>query len=255
MNNLTLAKIAKEAPAAAPRRDAQREGLIDTARFLSFCQSDYGMKPVLAVQGTAHRDAGTVDAKSGRHLVAAVDRHGLGYALLNSHFKDRRAHIGMCAIAPGTSDMLVIDSMPVQRWKGFEPVLESFDAKWNEARVVVSSLTAWSPSAKTLRDMAAAMASQGYLANATLHPTAESLFDNYDGNALKFAVHLIRKMKEGRLPSRTPGTRRVRAIRRPDTLFHAGMVAFDIVKEKAREMGKVSARCSFVLTDSRLVRP
>ena len=89
----------------------------------------------------------------------------------------------------------------------------------------------------------------------TLHPTPESLFDNYDGDALGFAFHLIARMKVGRLPSAVPDTRRVRAIRRPDTLFHAGMTAFDLVKERARKLGRVSARCSFIMTPMRLVRP
>lgn len=255
MTAITLSKVSKEAPAAAPRRDASREGLLDTSQFLTNLSRKYGMKPVLAVQGTAHRDADVIDAKSGRHLVAAVDHQGQGYALLNSHYKDRRAHIGMCAVRPGTGDMIIIDSTPVQRWKGFEQVIESFQPKWPEARLVLNSLESWMPSGKTLRDMAAEMVARGYFASATLRPTAESLFDDYGGNALNYAFHLIAKMREGRLPSDQPGTRRVRAIRRPDTLFHAGMMAFEIVKERGRTLGKISARCSFVLTDGRVVRP
>lgn len=255
MTTLNLNKVSKEAPAAAPRRDASREGLLDTAEFLRFCDDRYGYKPVLAVQGTAHRDADVIDAKSGRHLVAAVNARGLGYALLNSHFKDRRAHIGMCAVRPGTTDMLIIDSTPVQRWKGYTPALESFDALWSEARAVLDALSLWPPSAKTLKDLAAQMVADGYLSYTTLYPTAESLFDNYDGDALGFAYHLVAKMKAGKLPSSTPGTRRVRAIRRPDTLFHAGMMAFELVKERARSLGRVSARCSFRVTEERRIRP
>lgn len=255
MTTLNIAKVAKVAPAAAPPRAPDRETLLDTSKFLKHCASQYGMQPVLAVQGTSHRDAGTVDARSGRHLVASVNARGFGFTLLNSHFKDRRAHIGLCMVRPGTTDMIIFTSTPVQRWKGFEPVLESLNAHSNEARAVADALTAWTPSAKTLRDIAGTMSRQGYLANATLHPTPESLFDDYDGDALGFAFHMVAKMKAGRLPSAPPGTRRVRAIRRPDTLFHAGQTAFDIVKERARVQGKVSARCSFQLLSHHLVRP
>lgn len=255
MDTLSIAKVSKEAPAAAPPRDSDRETLIDSTQFLRHCERTYGMKPVVAVQGTSHRDASTVSERTGRHLVAAAKSTGVGFALLNSHYKDRRAHIGICLVRPGTDDMLIVDSLPVQRWKGFVPVLESFEARLPEAASVKTGLSDWKPSAATMRAVAGTVARQGYLANATLHPTAESLFDDYDGDMLGFAFHMIAKMKAGRLPSDQPGTRRVRAIRRPDTLFHAGMVTFDIAKEKAREMGKISARCSFWLHDARLVRP
>lgn len=257
MTTINIREVSKEAPAASPRRNASREGLIDTAEFLRWLDSNFGFKPVLAVQGTAHRDANVIDAKSGRHLVAAVNSRGHGYALLNSHFKDRRAHIGMCAVRPGTTDMLILDSTPVQRWKGYAPVIESFAAagKWSEGRAVLDALAAWTPSHKTLGDIAAHMVTQGYLSYATLRPTMESLRDDYNGDALGFAYHLIAKMKAGRLPSSLPGTRKVRGIRRPDTLFHAGMMAFELVKERARSLGRVSARCSFVLTDNRMIRP
>lgn len=252
---INIKEVSKEAPAAAPRRNASREGLLDTAEFLRFLDRNHGLKPVLAVQGTSHRDAAVIDAKSGRHLVAAVNSRGQGFALLNSHFKDRRAHIGMCMVRPGTTDMIIIDSTPVQRWKGYASVIESFDKKWSEAWTVLDALAVWTPSAKTLAEMAGSMVISGYMAYATLKPTSRSLWENYDGDALGFAFHMIAKMKEGRLPSSTPGTRKVRGIRRPDTLFHAGMVSFDIVKERARQMGRVSARCSFVLSDDKLVRP
>lgn len=255
MTALSIAKVAKVAPAASSPRDADREKLIDTSQFLSYCARTHGTKPVLAVQGTSHRDAATVTERAGRHLVATVNDRGFGFALLNSHYKDRRAHIGLCMVQPGTDDMLVFDSTPVQRWKGFKPVVESFAEKMPEARAVVDALSVWSPSAGTLKDLAVSMAQRGYLATASLSPVPESLFDNYDGDALGYAFHLVRKMKLGRLPSSVPGTRRVRAIRRPDTLFHAGMVAFDLIKERARSLGRISMRCSFTLTDERLVRP
>lgn len=251
----SIAAVLNEAPAAAARDDASCEGLLDTTRFLTYCITAYGMTPVVAVQGTSHRDAVKVDAKSGRHLVAAVNDRGLGLSLLNSHYKDRRAHIGLCLVQSGSDDMLIIDSAPVQRWRNFEPVVDSFANRMPEALAVSGILSEWLPSAATMQLMASSMTTDGYLSNATLHPTAESLYDNYDGNGLGFAFHMVRKMKNGRLPSRTPGSRRVRAIRRPDTLFHAGMMAFDIVKEHARGMGQVDARCSFVLSDKRLIRP
>lgn len=255
MTSLSMNSVAKAAPAAAPRRNADREKLIDTSEFLATCLSRYNMHPALAVQGTAHRDSNVIDAKSGRHLVAAVNSRGHGYALLNSHFKDRRAHIGMCAVRPGTADMVIIDSTPVQRWKGFAPVLESFEPKWSEARSTLNALSAWSPTAKTMRGMAEWMAKHGYMDYATLRPTPESLFADYDGDALGFAFHLIDKMRQGRLTPNVADARRVRGIRRPDALFHAGMMAFEIVKERGRELGRVSARCSFVLHEGRLVRP
>jgi hypothetical protein len=255
MTALSITKVAKAAPAASSPRNPDREKLIDTSRFLRYVAQNHGMKPVLAVQGTAHRDATTVKERAGRHIVAAVNDRGMGFALLNSHYKDRRAHIGLCMVQPGTDDMIVFDSKPVQRWKGFEPVVESCAEKLPEARSVADALAAWTPSAGTLKDLAVSMARDGYLSTASLHPVPESLFDNYDGDALGYAFHLVRKMKRGRLPSSVPGTRRVRAIRRPDTLLHAGMIAFELVKERAQHLGRLSARCSFVLTDKRFVRP
>jgi len=253
MSTLSIAKVAKAAPAAAAPRTPDRDKLIDSTQFLRYCGVQYGFSPVIAVQGTPHRDAETIPARSGRHLVVASNGRGVGFVLLNSHFKDRRAHIGLCLL--DRTDMLVAKSMPVQRWKGFEDTLRIMDDRRADLRLAEDALKSWVPSTATLTAMAADMSRECYLANAVLHPTPESLVEGFEGNALDFAFHVVRKMKAGRLPSTTPDAYRVRAIRRPDTLFNAGMMAFSIVLEKGREMGRVSTRILLRVQDRERVRP
>src|SRR5262245_37300832 len=84
MENLSIPKVLAEAPAAARRRDADREGLIDTTEFLRYVGST-GFQPVLAVQGSLHDDSEHAKRKDGRHLVVAVRAPAAAVVLLNSH--------------------------------------------------------------------------------------------------------------------------------------------------------------------------
>jgi hypothetical protein len=258
MDNLSINRVSQEAPAAAPRRNAVDDGLIDTALFLRFVKTNYEMIPVVAVQGSGHRDAGRrAKPENGRHLVVAAGRSGLAAVLLNSHFKDRRAHIGLGFATDGV--VLIGPSMPVQRWRGFEEPLKELMGDDSPALYigkVIGTLSRMRVSESDCRLLARDMAKKGYLASIEARPSVAGLLEGFAGSSMyDLGIHLLKKMREGNIESSVRGGRRIKRIRRPDGLFHAGMICFDRMYRSAQARGKLSTKIDFGKFDERLVRP
>lgn len=253
MNSLSLPKVAAKAPAAAPRKRAKDDGLIDTAAFLRHVRSTYGMTPAMVVQGRRHEDSKKAKAKDGRHLVAASRPDGLSMFLLNSHFKDRRAHVGVGFVRDGT--FIIGPSLAVQRWKGYEEPVESLAFRFRDVSRAVKAFERIRLTDREVNDFARHMSKRGYMVGVEARPATKALVDGLASNkALDVGFHVIGRMRAGNLDA-TDGGRRIKRIRRPDGLFHAGMVACHLLMALAHERGEVSETMSFGGLKERLIRP
>jgi hypothetical protein len=251
MENLSIHKVLAEAPAAAHRRNANREGLIDTTDFLRRVRK-LGFKPVLAVQGANHNDSEHAKPKNGRHLVIAARPSTAAIFLLNSHTKDRRAHLGLGWYR--NDGFFIGASTPVQRWFGYEGVLDGLLTRDNDLLQIAKALKLWLPDEAEVKAMARGMSRRGYMASVAARPSVDSLVEGFNGNAKELCFEIIRRMRVGNLEAADRG-RRIKGIRRPDGLFHAGMVAFDEIMKIAKARGHVPRSADFGDIEERLVRP
>jgi len=252
MNNLSINRVLAAAPAVAKRKDADREGLIDTTQFLRFARRQ-GFLPVLAVQGSGHDDSAHAKEKNGRHLVIAARPTTAALFLLNSHTKDRRAHIG---IGWWKDDgFLIGPSTPVQRWLGYEDVIEDLTRNTQDLGRTTRALQDWIPDEQTVRLLARTMSRRGYMAGVVNRPAWQALVENIGNpNAKELGFEIIRRMREGNLAA-IDGGRRIKGVRRPDGLFHAAMVCWHQIVAAAQTQGKVDKDFDLPALDERLVRP
>jgi hypothetical protein len=254
MNSLTLPKVAENAPAAAPRKNAKDEKLLDTHAFLRHVRSAYDMSEVgVAVQGRRHEDSKKAKARDGRHLVAASRPDGLTFFLLNSHFKDRRAHIGVGVQRDGS--FLIGPSLTVQRWKGYEEPVKLLAVHFTNVMRAVKGFEKLKLTDREVNSVAASMSRKGYISTVESRPAAKALIDGlYSNRALDVGFYIIGRMRSGNLEA-IDGGRRIKRVRRPDGLFHAGMIAFDLLLGFAHEHHAVAASVSFGDLKERLIRP
>jgi hypothetical protein len=250
--SLTLPYLKKKAPATAPRKDRKDTSLIDTAAFLRYVKATYDMVPVVAVQGRRHEDSKKAKAKDGRHLIAASRPDGLSIFLLNSHFKDRRAHLGL-GIQRDDS-FLIGPSLAVQRWKGFQPPLGALAAHFSTISRALKALDRMKLSDAEVMHLARAMSKRGYMPTVESRPSAKALIEHlYSHKALDVGFHIIGRMREGNLEA-VDGGRRIKRVRRPDGLFYAGLVCFDLLLGYAHDNGVVPENVSFGDVRERLIR-
>jgi len=253
MNTLSLPHVARKAPAAAPRKRAKDDGLIDTAAFLRHVRAAHDMTPVVVVQGKRHKDSEKAKAKDGRHLVAASRPDGITFFLLNSHFKDRRAHVGVGVQCD--ESFLIGPSTAVQRWRGFEEPVEQLSSRFRDVHRAVKAFERMRLTDREINDFARKMSQRGYMVGVEARPAARALVDGLASNkALDVGYHVIGRMRAGNLDA-TDGGRRIKRIRRPDGLFHAGMVAFDLLMKLAHEHDDVPKALDFGTLRERLIRP
>ena len=258
MENISIHRVTADAPAAAPRRSAEAEGLVDTAKFLRHVRERFGMVPVLAIQGSPHIDAGeNAPPEAGRHLVVAATPGGTAVVLLNSHSKDRRAHLGFGAARDGLA--LIGPSAPIQRWKGYEDEIKALYADPEagaQLDMAVGALLRMKATPGQQMSLARAMSRGGYLASVEARPKPESLVEGFVGSSmLDLGFHVLGRMRSGNLESSVRGGRRIKRVRRPDGLFHAGMICFDHMLTEAVKSRKISSRVTFGPVGERLVRP
>jgi len=254
MTHISLPKVAKTAPAAAPRKNAKTEKILDTTAFLRHVRAAHDMTEIgVAVQGRRHKDSGKAKAKDGRHLVAASRSDGLTFFLLNSHFKDRRAHIGVGVQRDGS--FLIGPTLKVQRWKGYEEPVELLSNRFRDISRAVKAFEDMKLSDREVNSVARKMSQQGYMEGVDSRPAAKALIDGlYSNRALDVGFYIIGRMRTGNLEA-VDGGRRIKRIRRPDGLFHAGMVAFHLLLGLAQDHDEVPKTLSFGGLKERLVRP
>lgn len=254
MTSLTLNKLGKKAPAAAKRPRAKDEKLLDTHAFLRHVRAAYDMTEIgVAVQGTRHEDSKKAKARDGRHLVAASRSDGLAFFLLNSHFKDRRVHIGVGVQRDGS--FLIGPTMTIQRWRGFEEPVKTLAARFGDVAKVIKAFESFKLDDREITKLARDMSKRGYIATVEARPAPKALTDGlYSSRALDVGYYIVGRMSTGNLES-SNGGRRIKRVRRPDGLFHAAMVCFQLLLSLAQAHNEVSPQLSFGGLKERLIRP
>jgi hypothetical protein len=225
---------------AAPPSDAPQNRLIDTSEWLREIGETHGMRKVLAAQGDPN----------GRHLMVAASDVGEALFLLNSRNKRHRAHMGLglwCSEA-----FLIGPSRRLQRWKGHRKDLDQLMGQLDDLRAIRGSLAAWNCPPDLA--LATVVARDGYLASEAIRPSPEDLIDGFEGNMLDLAFEIVRRMRKGSLAPMEPGGCRTAPVTRPDGLFHAGMVCFDIAVTLAKDARLVADEVDFGDIHARRVR-
>lgn len=220
MEYLSPSSLRKAAPAVQKLPDPGT--LIDTSVFLkAIAKFDY--RPVLAVQGTPHRDTGKKVAR-GRHLIVSADPKGSALVLLNSHTILRSAWLGI-GFARSVKDhvqFLIGAAMPISRWKGFEPPLMALMAYRGSLQAVKKGFEEWTPSSEVQATLAASVAKNAYLHRAC---RAEEL-DPGAVPAWEGMLEMFDKLRAGNMVA-AKGKYKVKPIRGPDALFHAANAVFN----------------------------
>jgi hypothetical protein len=244
MQYLTPAQLAKQAPATQRLREKSLT-LLDTAVFLRRVEHERGFLPVFAAQGTAHGDAHYGPTK-GRHLVVAADRRGNALALLNSHTVHRKAWMGAGFVAQGERPMFVIGAaIPVARWRGFDEPLAELDAWRPSLQDVRRALEEWTTfTGSDIRSYASEFSQAVYLPGHK--PAAAHAFtDVTPANAYAMMFTMLGRVLDGNLPAADPAARRVKPIKGPDALMHAGNAAFNVAVDRLRARGRLELTVPF----------
>jgi hypothetical protein len=237
MNYLSLDDLAAAAPAAQPLPKSltkkQRSTLIDTAVLVEEIEKTLGHRPVMGVQGTSHADApdgtkATARQRRGRHLVVCANSRGEATIILNSHSVRRRAWIGIGYYHHGL--VLVAAAMPMPRWRGAGPAIDEIE-RWRP--MVKDMWKAVSQQEMTPRK-SEYIANRACLAYLPGHkPVAPSALQIHNGagtvNKALFVV--LKQITEGNLPAAEEGRRKVKPIKGPDALMHAGTALWAIGAE------------------------
>jgi hypothetical protein len=258
MTDLTIRSVVRDAPGAAPVRNASKEGLISTSAFLRFVEREYRMRPVLAVQGKGHIDASNDSpAKMGRHLVivsqnnAAVNR---ALFLLNSHQKHRRTHIGFGFWDIERESFLIGPSMAIQRWKGFEEATKSIvNDDWASACRTSLLMLDWNEIER--KAFGRYMARHGYTDFVAARPSGTALVEGLSGGLMVTALDVIARMREGNIPAPDKSRRNIKGVRRPDGLFHAGLTAMSYIVDMAIARNALDEKYRLLPLAGRLPRP
>lgn len=257
MENLTLRRVVQEAPAAAPIRNSRKNKLLSTAAFLRYAEELHDMKPVLAIQGKGHADAGKDSpARMGRHFIVAAKNSPIAPALflLNGHHKHRRAHIGMGYWHRDKQSFLIGHSVAIQRWKSFEEQINKMLQTTPHLDVIRAALQDWTMSTITRHAFVKRMAKSGYTSFVDARPAPYALLGD-DPNALETAFDAVAKMREGNLAGSAKGRRNIKGVRRPDGLFHAGLVAMAYITAMAIDHRRLNIGSRLPDVAERLPRP
>ncbi len=221
MKYLTRKEVISLAPGATPRRNAAKERLLCTDIWLTLAEQN-GFKPVFALQGTSHEDAGT-DPKDGRHLIVAANDRGHAISLLNSHDKLQRTWGG---IGLWGGDLLLADVAPLQRWKWQMPLLHNPDLERIHQQMSNLCRKTEGPI------LAAEISKYGYIGGRGRPHPADLWVKASEGLGVSDTLHtacaIVAACRRGNLaPSTHAKTRRrIKGIRRPDALQYLALAAY-----------------------------
>lgn len=242
MKFLTPSQILKQASGARRLTDDEtKEGLFDTQAFIQLVDKLYGMKPVMAVQGTPHKDSRAGELSQSKHLIGVAKPGGAAIFLLNSHTPRRRTWIASGFVRrlerEGDIFALIGAAVPVQRWRGIGQALDEVARHHHEV----------TRARQVLKERIATPADVDYMIEQTLanaympgHKTAardsmkkpaalHGLFD--------VAFKLLATLQEPGLKIEGTG-RRMKPLTGPDALFYAGNAIFDIAMRRLDRYGE-----------------
>lgn len=238
MDYLTQKQLLELAPGAASRTVEERKYLIDTQEWAdSYLRGASGrdFRPVFAMQGASHEDAGH-DPSIGRHLVVLAHDSGAAWSLLNSHDRLMRCWLGAGYWVDGELLLAAVHPLSRRSWKQdtFEIELPDIGA---QLRAMEKSLR----KGHSL-ELASRIAKEGYIRGRG-RPSAQALHDaapiwqsDTRHDYLHTAASLVAAARKGNLaPSTNAKTRRnVKGIRRPDAYQHLALAAWKAAVELAK---------------------
>lgn len=215
----------------------QRAALIDTSTFLEEIEKTLDQRPVLAIQGKSHSDVPdgtriTKRERQGRHLIVCADGAGNATLVLNSHTVRRKAWVAAGFYRDGL--FAVGAALPLQRWRGAGPAIDEIQ-RWRPAIVTARGSMRATPMTDRLMRSLADRTCAAYLpghkpvaASALKELAAKNLYDTL--------FKILRVITDGNLPASEAGRRKVKPIKGPDALMHAGnalwLAAIDITGER-----------------------
>jgi hypothetical protein len=241
MNTLSTSQLIEKAPAARPLPHKHAVGLIDTLEFLAVIKKRLGHRPVMAIQGKPHADVPDEGRKTtalakrerqGRHLIVCADGRGSATILLNSHTVRRKAWIaaGFFRSDPAvpTGGLLLIGvALPLQRWRGFDVAIEELERYRPALAETRTALRAYRPRARDADALAEAVSRRAYLkghkpiaADELVGAWSLTLYDSLYG--------MLKRVVDGNLPAAAVGRRKVKPVRGPDALMHAGNAIWNL---------------------------
>lgn len=241
MKHLSLDEVIALAPAAAPRRNWETDGLLNTPDVLIDLRFA-GFRPVFAMQGTAHSDANVAKERDGRHIVVCASRNNDALAVVNSHTKDRRAFLARGFVDPLSRAFLLGPVRAVQRWRGYRALLDLLlsERMQGDLNVVHARLLDWRPSRSTRVDIAARLARRLYLRGHNT-PAAAALLRDSDDSMFAIGMTAVGRVFEGNLTPGKKNQRRIKRVRRPDAMLHAGAGALAALIKFAQDKGQLPA--------------
>lgn len=233
MNTLSPSELAEKAPAAQPLPKKRAAGLIDTNEFITVIAEQLGQEPVMAVQGRAHSDIDGLSKRaavakrerSGRHLIVCANRRGAATIVLNSHTVRRRAWI-----AGGfyRADLLLVGvALPLQRWRGYDTAIAELERYRPQLVKLREQMTARKATHKMVDTLAEQISQTAYLPG---HKpiAAEELVGAGMGNLYDTLFGMLKRVVNGNLAAAQEGKRKVKPVKGPDALMHAGNTIFNI---------------------------
>lgn len=233
MNTLSPSELAEKAPAAQPLPKKRAAGLIDTNEFITVIAEQLGQEPVMAVQGRAHSDIDGLSKRaavakrerSGRHLIVCANRRGAATIVLNSHTVRRRAWI-----AGGfyRADLLLVGvALPLQRWRGYDAALSELERYRPQLTKIREQMMTYKTKPLMVDIIAEQVSRLAYLpGHKPIAP--EELVSMRAATLYDTLFEMLKRVVNGNLAAAVEGKRKVKPVKGPDALMHAGNVIFNI---------------------------
>jgi len=240
MKFLTPLEVTKLAPAARYLDKEELDGgLVDTLDFLVNLASLESMRPVLAVQGTPHKDAGS-EASRGKHLVGAARSNGFGIFLLNAHTVRRRAWIASGFVRQRDDRTLCLPGvcLPLERWRGVEQALTELGRHKPALLKVQHDLASNVTTETDINWIVAQVRETAYLPGrkaparrALLVPAGQTFFDT--------AFDLVATMQQPGLQAEGD-SRKLKPLSGPDAVMQACNAVWNAVVRRLDRQGHLS---------------
>jgi hypothetical protein len=236
MNTLSPSELFERAPGAQPLAKKHSPGLIDTNEFMAVIRKTLGHKPVMAVQGRAHSDVDGMSKKAaiakrerqGRHLIVCADESsGAATIVLNSHTVRRKAWIAAGFYEPKRGLLLVGVALPLQRWRGYKTALDELERYRAQLTRARRELRQRAPQGPEIDAFAERVSKEAYLPGHKPIAPGE-LVSVRSGSVFRVLFDMLARVVEGNLPAAEQDRRKVKPIKGPDALMHAGNVMWNI---------------------------
>ncbi|MFA5901741.1 MAG: hypothetical protein WC829_21800 [Hyphomicrobium sp.] len=232
MKFLTPSQILKQASGARRLTSAEEaEGLFDTQAFIRLADELYGMKPVMAVQGTPHKDARAGELSQSKHLIGVAKPGGATILLLNSHTPRRRTWIanGFVRQREDKTYALIGAAVPVQRWRGIGQALEELARHHHEVNRARQAMRDYEVTGVDIHLVVGKALKRAFMPG---HKAADCcVLENIapGGGVTMFdtAFAIVKALQEPGLKIEGTG-RRMKPRVGPDALFYAGNAIFEI---------------------------